>query len=715
MLALCLTLMLLPGTASAASVVASGECGVQGNNLTWTLDDTGALTISGTGAMQDYSIRSDMAPDPPWLEFNAQYPIRMIRFEGKPASIGRQAFHGCSSLTSISIPDSITSIGDFAFLGCTSLTDIVIPNSVTGIGLNTFDGCRSLTSISIPNSITNICGAMFYGCSGLTSVTIPSSVATIEAYAFGYCTSLTSVTIPSSITTIEAYTFENCTSLTDIVIPNSVTYIEEEAFSGCSSLTDIYYSGTKAQWEQITIESGNAPLQSAAIHYADSGDKPVESGKMTDGVKYVPYSCWVEDAASSARPDTPVGEQAHYEITEGSLPPGLDLDKSTGMVSGVPMEGGSTWEFSVRSSKPDGENTADSAVLRRSLTVLDNTDAAVQRPNDYEIIEPVGTPQGAGQNHFFKNDYTEEKFVIDGPYNEFIRLLIDGAQLREPEDYAAEAGSTVITIHAQTFQHFGEGTHTIAAEFRPANSPNGTVKRVAQNYTLNLSASSADGTSTNGSSAGNSGGRSKPSITGTSSPSKPPPEQQPQNQNRTNRFRDVDESDWFYEDVLWAYNEGVMRGIGHRHFDPSGKVSQATIVTVLSRLAKVDLNDFDGETEPDVPAGQYFTAPAIWAKRAGLMPSGSMFTGSEVTTRDQMAIMLAKYLGSMGTDTTPPAQPIAFRDSAEMSREAVEAFQVLYQYKIFKGKGGKRMDPSGSTTRAQLAALIHRVYDTAVG
>ena len=130
---------------------------------------------------------------------------KFIEYENekyKVTSIGEFAFSYCSSLTSITIPNSVTSIGDSAFCDCCSLTSITIPNSITFIGTWVFSGCNSLTSIDIPNSVTSIGDRAFYQCSRLNSITIPNSVTKIGQYTFKYCSKLTSINIPNSVTSI---------------------------------------------------------------------------------------------------------------------------------------------------------------------------------------------------------------------------------------------------------------------------------------------------------------------------------------------------------------------------------------------------------------------------------------------------------------------------------------------------------------------------------
>ena len=195
----------------------------------------------------------------------------------KVTEIGYSAFHGCTGLTSVTIPNSVTEIGEGAFSGCTGLTSVTIPNSVTNISLptHTFWGCTSLNNITvdknnknytsvdgvlfnknktkiliyprakssssyvIPSSVTKIGYSAFSGCTGLTSVTIPSSVTKIGYWAFEDCTGLESVTIPNSVTKIDDFVFIGCTSLKSVTIPSSVTEIGDSAFYGCTSLTSV--------------------------------------------------------------------------------------------------------------------------------------------------------------------------------------------------------------------------------------------------------------------------------------------------------------------------------------------------------------------------------------------------------------------------------------------------------------------------------------------
>jgi len=130
--------------------------------------------------------------------------------------------------------------------GYTTLTSVTIGNSVTSIGINAFAFCSGLTSVTIGNSVTTIAAAAFYLCSVLTSVTIGNSVITIGQNAFAQCAGLTSVTIPNSVTTIGQYAFNYCIRLTSVTIGNSVTTIGSQAFAFCAALATVYISNATA-------------------------------------------------------------------------------------------------------------------------------------------------------------------------------------------------------------------------------------------------------------------------------------------------------------------------------------------------------------------------------------------------------------------------------------------------------------------------------------
>ena len=208
------------------------------------------------------------------LAFEDYSSLTSITIPNSVTSIGYSAFRDCSGLTSVMIPNSVTSIGDSAFKCCSRLISVIIGSGVTSIGHSAFEGCSGLkgvyitdletwcnisfasganplgyarnlylqnklvTNLIIPNGITSI-GTTFSRCSSLTNVTIPNSVTSIGDAAFQDCSNLTSITIPGSVTSIGYAAFYNCSSLASVTLPEKVTSIGGGAFTNCSELTSI--------------------------------------------------------------------------------------------------------------------------------------------------------------------------------------------------------------------------------------------------------------------------------------------------------------------------------------------------------------------------------------------------------------------------------------------------------------------------------------------
>ena len=219
--------------------------------------------------------------------------LTSVTIPSSVTSIGGSAFEGCSGLTSVTIPSSVTEIGGAAFKGCSGLTSVTIPSSVTSIGGSTFSGCSGLTSLTLPSGVTWIGGATFSGCSGLTNLTIPSSVTSIERSAFKGCSGLTSLIIPSSVTSIGSYVFENCSGLTSITIPSSVTEIGGAAFKGCSSLVNLYYKIDEKIETYLSKGHPFIPVECGIEYYLN--DKKITSvvipSTITELGKYAFQNC----------------------------------------------------------------------------------------------------------------------------------------------------------------------------------------------------------------------------------------------------------------------------------------------------------------------------------------------------------------------------------------------------------------------------------------
>ena len=158
------------------------------------------------------------------------------------ASIGDRAFED-SGLTSIKIPNSVTNLGQFTFWGCNNLTNATIGSNVTTIGFLTFAGCASLTNVTLPDNLVTIGPDAFDQCVSLPSVYIPKHVTSIGGFAFYGCSSLTNITIGDNVTTIANDAFACCSNLTSVTFPASVTSLGSYVFQTCSNLHMVYFRG----------------------------------------------------------------------------------------------------------------------------------------------------------------------------------------------------------------------------------------------------------------------------------------------------------------------------------------------------------------------------------------------------------------------------------------------------------------------------------------
>ena len=757
----------LPVASAADVILYDGICG---ENLTWTLNTDGLLTISGTGEMEDYSLHGDV----PWnglvdkincvvirngvtsisyVAFGDCTGLTSVTIPNSVTSIGYGAFYGCTGLTSITIPDSVTSIGDSAFHGCTGLTNVTIPDSMTSIDSYTFNGCTGLTNVTIPDSVTNIGSYAFRGCTGLTSITIPDSVTSIDDYAFADCTGLSSITvssgnknydsrnncngiietatnaliygckntdIPDSVTCIGCGAFRGCTGLTSITIPDSVTNIDYDAFRGCTGLTS------------ITIPDSVTSIDS----YTFSGCTGLTSITIPDSVTRIGDSAFwgCTGLTSVTIPDsvTSIGDSAFRNctgLTSITIPDsvtkidGYAFADCTGLTSITVSDG---------NKKFDSRNNCNGIITTASNTLISgckNTDI----PDSVTSIgygafygctglTSITIPDGVtsiGDGAFADcTGLASVCFMGDAPVVNWKTF-----QTYDEESYAFIniPGLTLYYIEGKsgwTTPTWGEAEYPTAV-WDGVNIP----QPHTHSYTAVVTAPTCTekGYTTYTCTCGDSYKKDFVSALGhdfkdgtctrcgASDPNYKPVDPTPEA-----TFTDVSETAWYKNSVDYAVEHGLMNGTGSNTFEPESTMTRAMLVTVLWRYAnapKPGANPFT-----DVPNGKWYTDAVAWAAENGVVNGvgDGKFEPDGSVTREQMATILYRYTQKVGIDTSKHTELSAFPDASRVSAYARAPMQWVVAEGVIGGSrenGQDWLNPQGNATRAEVATILMRFIE----
>ena len=311
-----------------AAALASGKCG---DSATWTLDNTGTLTISGTGATYNYDMDDDGNSAAPWCTKARIQRVNKVVVNSGITELGYSMFSNCTQLTSVSLPSGLKRIGSCLFLGCTRLSTITIPSSVTTIESNAFTHCDSITAITLPSSLRTMGDAV---CSQMAK--------------------LTTATVSGGVTYLSNYAFNDCPSLKTITLPNTVKSIGSYAFRYDTALKDVYFNGSVTQWTSIQIAGeGNSALYNADVHCTGLPAPTVTGGNDAQGR---PTLTW--NAVSGA---------AKYEVYRARSKGGDYIKYST--VTGTSytntsyIENGNTYYYKVRALDANGTAGAWSSIV----------------------------------------------------------------------------------------------------------------------------------------------------------------------------------------------------------------------------------------------------------------------------------------------------------------------------------------------------------------
>jgi len=681
-------------------------------------------------------------------------------------SIVEGEFAACSSLTSIIMPDSVISIDKYAFAYCTDLTSFGIRDSVTIVGDGAFYDCSSLTSVNVGKGLGTIGYKVFSG-TKIVTVTLPPSVTLFGVDStgsgpFAGMPALERIVFSPGTTAIAGNVFAGITGVgitgkVNVFVPKSVRLASVSPNTGLSANTNIkLYGFAESDIEQYASDNGYNfyPLPTILPSTLD-GLKPdpdnPDALMLPDGYVDLAYSFKFDCSAYS-----------WMELVPGTppLPPGTGLEISLqtspnfnrwkGEIYGAPSADYVGKPIYVTVQATDGNSypfPGDTVTFKitvqpkRTQTQLGLYGA--RGLNDFRFVIDKNTGFYKYMGTYYKPD---DIFIVDvydiNPVDEeielddwlerddlcdpdnFIDLWIDGERQTIGVDYSIKRGSTIITVFGQTMGRLAEEgpdkEHTISAEFKDKSRERDY--QAAENFKINVvkrhlnpdpnptpdpDPGPGNGGQT-GSSPGNSGsGGSSVKVSQPKTPNAPAPKSVPAPKADITPpdglpFIDVHKTDWFYDDIKWVYQNGVMIGESKTIFAPNSPATPAMIALTLARAQKIDLSKYSAS------GGKWYAQALDWAAGTGVFDSISDLAPGASVERGQMMTVLIKLPQFAGADAALE-DDTAFPDGSEMTAEELSACKLLHDQGVISGKSGGFIDPRGVLTRAELAALVHRI------
>lgn len=660
-LAIAMFLAILPATLfSASAETLSGTCG---ENLTWTLDvATGVLTISGTGAMTDYSESGVNfgLPSSPWNEYASN--IRTVSVSEGVTSIGCNAFCRCDNVTAIDIPDGLTSIGAGAFSQCNKLTEITMPDSITYIGGGAFFRCSGLTKIGLSNSLTTIESRLFFGCSSLPAVTIPNSVESIGSGAFSNCTALTSITISDGIKKISNGAFENSGYSNEPTNWNNGllyigNYLVETKYDisgivaireGTRVIADSVFK-EREQVTSVTIPEGVTTIPRSAFFGCFSLNSVTFPSSLITIEESAFTNCFALSSITIPHGVTSIGDYAFSvcpAITTVSLPNTLKFI------------GAGAFEMSPSVTDVYYAGTAD------EWKDVSGNDAFYAATIHFESVPSL-------DHTWNESERTNATCTEAG---KIILVCTCGETKTEEISALGHNFSAWMETKAATCTDEGENRRGCTrCDFFETRETSALGHSYVNGVCSRCGAKDPDYKPT------------APAI----------------------EFNDIPANAWYVDAVDFAVENGLMNGVGNGKFDPEGSMTRAMLVTVLWRYEgspKKGTNSF-----ADVSNGQWYTDAIAWAAAEGIVGGvgNGIFKPHGNITREQMATILFRYANKKGFDTSKRGDLSGFPDASKVSSYAKDALSWTVAEGIINGSDGYLL-PQGDATRAQVSAILMR-------
>jgi len=347
-------------------------------------------------------------------------------------------------------------------------------------------------------------------------------------------------------------------------------------------------------------------------------------------------------------------------ITANAAPSGQVFDKWTSSGGGTFTSAASaTTTFTM----PTGNVTIEATYKSSGGSSSSSTGGGPSTPSN-----PTGSFLG-GISTFEKGTNENLIFIVQKDFSLFRDVKVDGALLTRNTDYKAESSSTKITLYADYLNTLSVGSHTLVVGFTDGTSATATftVKDAVTDEPISWE----------------------------------------------NPFTDVFESDWFYNDVKYTHQNGLFAGTGANTFSPQMPMTRGMVVTVLGRLAGIDIADYIGNSFDDVDTSQYYTPYVKWAVEMGIVSGvgNNNYAPDADISRQDLAVILYIYAVKMGIALPETETAADFDDGSDIASYAAAAVEAMQKTGIISGKPGNVFDPQGIATRAEVAAMLHRFVE----
>ena len=706
-LCLLLALALVMGLAAVVSATQAGEpvhSGTCGKNAVWSFDaETGTLTISGTGSTTNYAYHF-VSEQAPWTPLSGQ--LTKVVVEDGITRLGNHAFTECVNLVEVVLPDSVTELGSHVFSNCRSLAGVEFPENLTVLGGSVFSGCYALESFTIPESITEIPESMFNYCKNLKTVTFHDGITAIGSNAFYMCESLTDVQLPAGLKTMGGGVFFNCKSLTSLdwpaalkniygstfsmsgltefVVPEGVISIGARAFEGCTDLHTLVLPDSVATLGEYAfsftpnLTELRIPAAVTAIPSGCFSRSGLTEVVIPEGVTSIGHYAF-HDSANLERvvlPEslTEVASQVFWNcssLKEINWPSGVDTI-GLSMFSGTALE-----EFTVPATVKTIRDYAFMNCSNLEKLVFESKDTQIVGGQVFDNDDLLTIHCWYGSSAMDAAEFQLIPYVLfDAPadlprYPVLTTIQGDGEIIATPAESTGFEWITVDIVPGEDSVLYGLELYYYAyeeLELRIEEVDGDTFRLLMPKCPVEIVAAF---------------------------------------QNTITGFIDTKSTDFYYEPVLWAVENGITTGTSDITFEPVRDVTRAEVVTFLWRAngsPVVELNN----PFTDVPEGSFCYDAILWAVDQGITngTSATTFDPLKTCTRAEVVTFLYRAVG----EPQVAAGGNSFSD-VDPDQFYADAVTWATENSVTNGMGDGTFGVALICNRAQIVTFLYRAKD----